>query len=142
MKKLYIGAASAVLAVGAMAGTANAQISQDGLVNVAADNVNVQIPIAAAADICGVAVNVLATAANFGDVECTTSGVALANNPNDGSGGPVRQRGLVNVALTDVNVQVPVSVAAAVCGVSVGVLAQAANLGDVTCNATGVALAD
>jgi hypothetical protein len=141
MKKLYIGAASAALAVGAMAGTANAQISQDGLVNVAADNVNVQIPIAAAADICGVAVNVLATAANFGDVDCTTSGVALADNPGQSSG-PVRQRGLVNVALTDVNVQVPVSVAAAVCGVSVGVLAQAANVGDITCNATGVSLAD
>jgi hypothetical protein len=123
-------------------GPANAApITQNGLVNVAADDVNVQIPIAAAANICGVGVNVLATAANLGDVDCTADGVALANNDNGGSG-PVRQRGLVNVALTDVNVQVPVTVAANVCGVAVGVLAQAANLGDVTCDTSGVSLAE
>ena len=128
--------------VGMTAGSvAAAPISQDGLVNVAADDVNVQIPIAAAANICGVGVNVLATAANLGDVECTADGVALANNDNGGSG-PVSQRGLVNVALTDVNVQVPVTVAANVCGVAVGVLAQAANLGDVTCDTSGVTLAE
>ena len=137
-------AACAACAAASLAFTAGpasaAPITQDGLVNVAADDVNVQIPIAAAANICGVAVNVLAAAANFGDVDCTAEGVALANN-DGGSGGPVNQRGLVNVALTDVNVQVPVTVAANVCGVAVGVLAQAANLGDVDCNTDGVALA-
>jgi hypothetical protein len=124
-----------------MAVPASSQITQDGLVNVAADDVNVQIPIAAAANICGVAVAVLATAEDLGDVECTTEGVALASNEG-GNGGPVNQRGLVNVALTDVNVQVPVTVAANVCGVAVGVLAQAENLGDVECTAEGVSLAE
>lgn len=134
-------AACAAASLTFTAGPASAApITQDGLVNVAADDVNVQIPIAAAANICGVAVNVLAAAANFGDVDCTAEGVALANN-DGGSGGPVNQRGLVNVALTDVNVQVPVTVAANVCGVAVGVLAQAANLGDVDCTTDGVALA-
>ena len=138
-------AAAAAVSFGTIAlsaGSANAQpITQEGLINVAADDVNVQIPIAAAANICGVAVAVLATADDLGDVECTASGVAVAEN--DGSqGGPVQQRGLVNVALTDVNVQVPVTVAANVCGVAVGVLAQAETLGDVTCETEGVSLAD
>lgn len=136
-------AASLSLATfGFAAGSASAApITQDGLVNVAADGVNVQIPIAAAANICGVGVAVLATASEFGAVDCTADGVALSNN--DGSqGGPVQQRGLVNVALTDVNVQVPVTVAANVCGVAVGVLAQAESLGDVTCDTEGVAVAD
>jgi hypothetical protein len=139
---LSTAAAISVAGFGITAGSAAAApITQDGLVNVAADDVNVQIPIAAAANICGVGVNVLATAANLGDVDCTADGVALASNDNGGSG-PVRQQGLVNVALTDVNVQVPVTVAANVCGVAVGVLAQAANLGDVTCDTTGVSLAE
>lgn len=134
-------AAASALAVPALPAAA-APITQDGLVNVAADNVNVQIPIAAAANICGVAVNVLATATNLGDVDCTTEGVAVAENDQGGNGGPVRQRGLVNVALTDVNVQVPVTVAANVCGVAVGVLAQTNNFGDITCTAEGVSLAN
>ena len=132
--------AAASLALTAAPASA-APITQDGLVNVAADDVNVQIPIAAAANICGVAVNVLATAANFGDVDCDAEGVAVASN-DGGGGGPVTQRGLVNVALTDVNVQVPVTVAANVCGVAVGVLAQAANVGDVDCTTDGVSLAE
>jgi hypothetical protein len=135
------GTAAAAMSLGAGGGLASAQITQDGLVNVAADDVNVQIPIALAANICGVGVAVLATAEDLGDVECTTEGVALAENEG-GNGGPVNQQGLVNVALTDVNVQVPVVVAANVCGVAVGVLAQAENLGDVECTAEGVSLAE
>jgi hypothetical protein len=139
---LSAAAVISLAGVGITAGSASAApITQDGLVNVAASDVTVQIPIAAAANICGVGVNVLATAANLGDVDCTADGVAVAND-NGGGSGPVRQRGLVNVALTDVNVQVPVTVAANVCGVAVGVLAQAANLGDVTCDTSGVSLAE
>lgn len=142
-KRIALASVAAVISVGGLSvgSVAAAPITQSGLVNVAASDVNVQIPISAAANICGVGVNVLATAANFGDVECTADGVALADN-NGGSGGPVNQRGLVNVALTDVNVQVPVTVAANVCGVAVGVLAQAGNLGDVTCTTDGVTLAE
>jgi hypothetical protein len=140
-RKFLAGSAAAAMTFGVGGGLANAQITQDGLVNVAADDVNVQIPIALAADICGVGVAVLATAEDFGDVDCTADGVALAQN-DGGNGRSVNQRGLVNVALTDVNVQVPVVVAANVCGVAVGVLAQAENLGDVECTADGVALAD
>jgi hypothetical protein len=140
-----VGTAIAALSLAGFtlsAGSVSARpITQDGLVNVAADDVNVQIPIAAAANICGVGVAVLATATDLGDVECTAEGVALAEN-DGGNGGPVNQRGLVNVALTDIDVQVPVNVAANVCGVAVGVLAQAETLGDVTCDTEGVSLAE
>lgn len=140
-KKMLAGSAVTAMSFGAVGGLANAQITQDGLVNVAADDVNVQIPISAAANICGVGVAVLATAENLGDVECTAEGVALAENDNPNGGGNTRQQGLVNVALTDINVQVPVTVAANVCGVAVGVLAQATDLGDVDCTTDGVSLA-
>jgi hypothetical protein len=140
-KKFLAGSAVAAMSLGVGGGFASAQITQDGLVNVAADGVNVQIPIAAAANICGVGVAVLATAEDLGDVECTAEGVALAENENQNRGGNTRQQGLVNVALTDINVQVPVTVAANVCGVAVGVLAQAENLGDVECRTDGVSLA-
>jgi hypothetical protein len=141
-KKFLAGSAIAAMSLGVGGGLASAQITQDGLVNVAADGVNVQIPISAAANVCGVGVAVLATAENLGDVDCTTEGVALAENDNRNRSGNTRQQGLVNVALTDVNVQVPVTVAANVCGVAVGVLAQAEDLGDVECTAEGVSLAE
>jgi hypothetical protein len=141
-KNLLVSGAGVALSLGLMAAPAQA-IMQDGLVNVAADDVNVQVPISVAATLCGVGVNVLATATNTGDIDCTTEGVAIAERgSSDGSGGPVRQRGLVNVALTDVNIQVPVVVAASVCGVAVGVLADATNVGDVVCETEGVALAE
>ena len=140
MKKLLAGAAVVAVAAGMSANPADA-IVQDGLINVAADDVNVQVPISVAATLCGVGVNVLASATNIGDVECTTEGVAIASRGTSDDGGPIRQRGLVNVALTDVNIQVPVVVAASVCGVTVGVLARAENVGDVVCETEGIALA-
>jgi len=142
-KRIFVGGAVAAFSVAAMATSAGAQpITQSGLVNVAADNTTVQIPISAAANVCGVAVNVLATATNLSDVDCTATGVAVADNEPSGPGGPVTQNGLVNVALTDTTVQVTVNVAANVCGVAVGVLAQATNLSGVDCTADGVSLAE
>ena len=132
--RILFGARALVLTLGLIAGPAQAQSRQEGLVNVYADDVTVQIPIAVAANVCGVAVNVLATAGNLGAVDCTAEGVALAEDSDNG-GGPVQQEGLVNVALTDVTVQVPVSVAANVCGVAVNVLAQNLNAGSVDCDA-------
>jgi len=70
------------------------------------------------------------------------NGCRVGNNEPSSDGGPVTQNGLVNVALTDTTVQVPVNVAANICGVSVGVLAQATNLAGVDCTADGVSLAN
>jgi hypothetical protein len=137
-------AAVVVLAMTMMvigAAPAGAQVRQEGLVNVAITDTTVQVPVGVAANICGVAVNVLATAANVGDVDCTATGVAIAEHENGGGGGPVMQEGLVNLAVTNTTIQVPIAIAANVCGLAVNVLARALNAGDVTCTATGVSKA-
>jgi hypothetical protein len=61
-KTLAAVTASALLTVSA-AGPAAAQQTQNGLVNVAVDNVIVQVPIGVAANVCGV--NAAVIAANF-----------------------------------------------------------------------------
>jgi hypothetical protein len=126
-----------VLAVGTVgAGAASAQPRQEGLVNVYAADVTVQIPVGVAANVCGVAVNVLVSQINQGAVDCTVTGVAIAENERGRNGGSApRQEGLVNVALTDITVQVPVAVAANICAVGVNVLAQNVNQGFVNCDA-------
>lgn len=142
MRKLLVPLAALAMLVGLAAAPAAAQPPrQQGLVNVSVTDTTVQIPIGIAANVCGVAVNVLATAANFGDVDCTAEGVAIAENGGDGGPAP-RQRGLVNVSLHNTTVQVPVAVAANVCGVGVNALSQAANLGDVDCDALAEADAE
>jgi hypothetical protein len=54
---------------------------------------------------------------------------------------PTQQEGLVNVAVTDNTVQVPIGVAANICGVSAAVLADQINAGDVDCTAISNATA-
>jgi hypothetical protein len=139
---VVLAVALAVGTVGAGTASANSHgARQEGLVNVYASDVNVQIPIAIAANICGVAVNLLATEVTQGPVECEAEGVAIAQNER-GNGGPgPRQEGLVNVALTDINVQVPVAVAANICGVAVNVLVQEIEQGGVDCEAVAESIA-
>lgn len=77
-------AAAAVLALGLASGQAMAQ-QQEGLVNVNVSDVdvgviaNVQVPVAIAANVCGVAVNVLAEQLP-GDVECDADANAAAES--------------------------------------------------------------
>ena len=135
--------AAAIVSVGlAGAPSAQAQTVQDGLVNVSLEDTNVQVPVAVAANICGVAVNVIASATATSPVNCDADGVATASRDRGGSGGPTRQSGLVNVAVTDTNVQIPIGVAANVCGVSANVIAQFVGTGPVTCDALAEAEAD
>ena len=125
-----------------IAAPASAQVNQQGLVNVAITDTTVQVPVGVGANICGVALNVLATAVNAADVDCTASGVAVADQSGGGGGGgTVVQNGLVNLAVTDTTIQVPISVAANVCGLAVNVLANALNTGTVDCTAEGVSTA-
>jgi hypothetical protein len=140
LRVLFIAMLVGMLAVVA-ASPAAAQTRQQGLVNVAVTDTTVQVPIALAANICGVAVNILATAANLGDVDCTAEGVAVAEDQGGKGNNNVRQRGLINLAVTDTTIQVPVAVAANVCGLAVNVLANALNAGEVDCTATGVSSA-
>jgi hypothetical protein len=133
---------SAALVMGVvMTGSpASAQITQEGLINVAIDDATVQVPIAVAANVCGVAVNVLSQDLQDGDATCDALATSVSRNEG-GGGGPVRQEGLVNVAVTDLVVQVPIGVAANICGVAVNVLVQDSRTGDVICEAEGVARA-
>lgn len=136
-------AAALTLGLGLAAAPASAapnDAEQSGLINLALQDTNVQLPIAVAADVCGVAVNVLAQTPVGAPVECSADGVSTATRE---SGGPnnARQEGLVNVAVQDTNVQVPVAVAANICGIAVNLLATTPVVGETTCDALAEATA-
>jgi hypothetical protein len=115
-----------------------AQPDQSGLVNVVVVDNTVQIPIGVAANVCGVAVNILATATATAPVDCTAVAGAEATGPAGGGGaGNGNQSGLINLYVADNTIQVPVAVAANVCGVSVNALAQGIVTGPVSCEAEG-----
>src|SRR5829696_2660289 len=97
--------------------------TQEGLVNVAVEDVIVQAPIAVAANVCDVNVAVLASFIDDAAAcEATADSTATAG-PNRRDR-PTRQSGLVNVLVDDVLVQLPITVAANVCDVNVAVLAE------------------
>jgi hypothetical protein len=109
------------------------------LVNINVGDITVQVPISVAANICGVNVAALAVdVAQFGQTTCDAMSSSGATVTQSGGGGPVNQTGLVNVNVGNVTLQLPVSVAANVCGLNVALLAvnvlQGAN---VTCTAQG-----
>jgi hypothetical protein len=132
--------------------TAAAQgVGTAGLVNVVLvdfldvnnNNVQIQVPVSVAANVCDVNAAVLVQQfADDGDATCDADATSFAtagsaqgggNGPGGGQGGPfVGTAGLVNVVLVDVvditgnnvQVQVPVSVAANVCDVNVAILVQ------------------
>lgn len=146
--KLATAATAAVLGITGIvaapaASAAPNRTDQQGLVNLALTDVNIQVPVAVAANVCGVAVNVLAQQLGSGPVECDATGEATATRGGGGGGGTTMQDGLVNVAITDVNVQVPIAVAANACGIGVNLLATATlPAGPVDCEALAQAVAN
>jgi hypothetical protein len=113
------------------------KVDQRGLVNVNVGDVTVQLPIAIAANICDVNVNVLAVQLRNGGAECDADAESGAVLPGvgGGGGGDVDQRGLVNVNVGDVILQLPVAIAANVCDVNVNVLAVQLRNGGAECDA-------
>ena len=128
-------AAVAALAVTGSAAPAQAQVDQDGLVNVSITDTNIQVPIGVAANVCGVTANVLASSTFTSPVDCEATGTADAHRTGGGDGGNTRQSGLVNINLDDTNVQLPIAVAANVCGIAVNVLANQTGTDPVDCDA-------
>lgn len=135
------------LAVGIAATPASAQ-DQDGLVNVAITDTQVAIPIAIAANVCDVNVGVLATQDRFGGATCNATADSMAtHNQGPGGGGDnagqggIEQDGLVNVAITDTQVAVPIAVAANICDVNVGILARQLRIGETECTADADSMA-
>src|SRR4029079_12805579 len=82
-----------------LASTATAQPHQNGLVNVAVVDNTVQIPIGVAANVCGVAVNILASATATAPVNCTAVSGAEARSISTGGGSGGRQGGIRDLAL-------------------------------------------
>ncbi len=110
----------------------------DSLVNVQVGDVTVQVPVAVAANICDVNVNVLAQQNKGGTPTCTADADSSADAGRDvGQGGSSNTAGdsLVNVQLGDITAQLPIGVAANVCDVSANVLAAQNKLGPATCEA-------
>ena len=116
--------ATGALALGVGASGATAQgptPPQEGLVNVNVSGVRIQVPISVAANICDVNVNVLARQLDA-PAECEANAESDAVSAGI-EGPPPEQNGLVNVNISDVIVQLPITVAANVCDVNVNVLA-------------------
>jgi hypothetical protein len=111
--------------------------NQNGLVNVAVVDNTIQIPIGIAANVCGVTVNLLASGLLTGPTACdAVSGATATAAPHQGGNGG-NQSGLVNLYVANNTVQVPVGIAANICGVTANVLATFTGTGGATCAATG-----
>jgi len=136
--KLRLAIAVLATALTGAAGTSAASAqNQSGLVNVAVVDNTVQIPIGIAANVCGVSVNLLAQATSTNPVSCTAVSGATATSTGDGGDGGGNQQGLVNIYVANNTIQVPVGLAANICGVAANVLAQNVSSGSATCNAMG-----
>jgi hypothetical protein len=118
-------ASVAALGVGGLtlASPAAAAPPQSGLINVNVSDLVVQIPIAVAANICDVNVAVLVGELIDDAAACNASASPNADTditrPADG---PSNQEGLVNVNVSDINIQAPIGVVANVCDVNAAVL--------------------
>ena len=119
--KFACAVVTGVVSLGIAAGPASAaHTNQEGLVNVSVTDVNV--PIGVAANVCNVSASVLSQAigspAGVGECDAVAEPTAEGDGP-----GHTRQRGLVNISVSDVDI--PVGVAANVCNVSISVLSSA-----------------
>lgn len=122
-RTIAVTAVAGAMAFGVSAIPASAATQQNGLVNVSLTNNTIQIPVGVAANVCNVAVNVIATGAfqpNNG--LCTAVSSPTATGGGGGGGGSTSQQGLVNVSLANNTVQVPIGIAANVCNVTANVI--------------------
>jgi hypothetical protein len=141
----FVSLALAAAFMLAMALPASAHPQQDGLVNVNVSDVSVQLPIAVAANVCDVNVNVLAQQLRDGGAECdseATSDAVIEWPRNHGKGHGPQQEGLVNVNVSDVIVQAPIGIAANICDVNANVLSEQVRDGGAECDAETTPIAE
>ena len=126
------GTALAVALVGPVAAQNEAG---DSLINVQISDVEVLVPIGIAANLCDINANVLAIQDRAGGADCKANAESVASPGSDGGDGADNTAGdaLVNVQLSDVTVQLPISVAANVCDVNINALAQQFRQGGAEC---------
>lgn len=147
VRRLFMAAiVAATLAAGAASPAAAQNQNQIGLVNVAIGDVVLQVPVAVAANICDMNVGILVgDIRDGGDATCTAvSGSQATVTPAGPGGGPNQnQVGLVNVAIGDVTVQVPIAAAVNLCDVNLAVLVgQLEDTGTANCKAKADSGAD
>ena len=134
--KAIVLAACATIGALTITDTASAApVTQEGLVNVNLTDVAVAVPIAVAANVCDVNVAVLVGLLSDGSAPCSASADPTSEITTS-DGGPVTQRGLVNVNITDLVVQVPIGIAANVCDVNAGILVNRLRDAASPCDAT------
>jgi len=137
MKVRVTLAALAATLVALVATAAAGAQNQSGLVNVAVVNNTVQVPIGIAANVCGVSVDVLTQGILTGDTACHAVSGATATFAGGHGGGGGSQQGLINLFVANNTIQVPVGLAANICGISAAVLAQFIQTGAANCDAQG-----
>ena len=135
---------AAALLVAAAPASAHNQAG-DSLINVQISDVTIAVPIAVAANLCDINVNVLALQAKAGDTTCDADATSVAtpgtgHHPG-GPGGNQAGDSLVNVQISNLTVLLPVGIAANVCDVNANVLAAQLKVGDTTCTAVANATA-
>lgn len=109
-----------------------------GLVNVIVGDVTVQLPVAIAANVCDVNINVLARQSRTGGATCNAVADSTATWPpsnGGGNGGPQIGAGLVNVIVGDVTIQAPIGVAANLCDINANILSVQVREGGAQCDA-------
>jgi hypothetical protein len=130
---------TALLGVGFAAPASAQHQAGDSLVNVQIGDITVLAPVAIAANLCDINVNVLALQAREGGAECDATATSIARpGPGKGNGnGGGHQAGnsLVNVQIGDVLLKLPIALAANVCDVNVNILALQLREGGATCTA-------
>lgn len=123
----FLAAVAAALVAAALAAPVSMAQNQagDSLVNVQVGDVTIQVPIAVAANLCDINVNILAQQLDDA-AACTADADSIASpgGGTGGGGGNTAGNSLVNVQVGDITLQLPIAVAANVCDVSVNVLAQ------------------
>ena len=139
-KLLSLACVIMVAALAAAAPASSRNEAGNSLVNVQIGDITVLIPIAVAANLCDINVNVLAGQLDTGNATCTATATSVATPGNGGGpgGGGGNQAGnsLVNVQIGDITAKLPIAVAANVCDLNVNVLARQLDTGNATCTAT------
>ena len=125
--------------VGGVSAAAGGNQAGDSLVNVQVSDLTVLVPVALAANLCDINVNILAAQADLGDATCTATAESQASPGwNQGKGGNKAGSSLINVQLDNVFVAVPIALALNICDLDVNLLARQFAAGDTTCDASAI----
>ena len=131
--------AAGALAIALVGPVAAANRAGDSLVNVQISDVTIAVPVALAANLCDINVNVLAQQGDVGPTTCEATAESIATpGTGDGRGGNQAGDSLVNVQVDDLAVLLPIGIAANVCDVDVNVLTAQLALGQATCEAVSI----